>query len=146
MDQAARDDIAAAVAAHRELGRDYDGAVAEGLIERIGAEIDKRVEAQLAGTRTRRGRKRAARAARAAEPASTEPAGPVPARTVPAQAPAQPDTRRGYWTGVFVGAALTGVPAMLAATDQMQWVVGVWAVLAVIYFLATWVHRRRDGG
>jgi hypothetical protein len=47
MDQLAREDIAAAAAAHRELGRDYDGAVAEGLIERIGAEIDKRVDAKL---------------------------------------------------------------------------------------------------
>jgi hypothetical protein len=47
MDQLAREDIAAAAAAHRELGRDYDGAVAEGLIERIGDEIDKRVDARL---------------------------------------------------------------------------------------------------
>jgi hypothetical protein len=47
MDQLAREDIAAAAAAHRELGRDYDGAVAEGLVERIGAEIDRRVDARL---------------------------------------------------------------------------------------------------
>jgi hypothetical protein len=47
MDQLAREDITAAAAAHHELGRDYDGAVAEGLIERIGAEIDKRVDARL---------------------------------------------------------------------------------------------------
>jgi hypothetical protein len=50
MDQSARDDIAAATAAHRELGQDYDAAVAEGLVERIGAEIDKRVDARLAGS------------------------------------------------------------------------------------------------
>ena len=47
MDQLARDDIAAAAAAHHELGRDYDGAIAEGLIERIGDEIDRRVDARL---------------------------------------------------------------------------------------------------
>lgn len=47
MEQLARDDIAAAAAAHRELGREYDNAVAEGLIERIGAEIDKRVDARM---------------------------------------------------------------------------------------------------
>ena len=40
-------DIAAAAAAHRELGPDYDAAVAEGLIERISDEIDKRVDARL---------------------------------------------------------------------------------------------------
>ncbi len=48
MDQLAREDIAAAAAAHRELGRDYDSAVAESLVERIGAEIDQRVDAKLA--------------------------------------------------------------------------------------------------
>jgi len=47
MDQSAREDIAAAAAAHRELGREYDNAVAEGLVERIGAEIDKRVDARI---------------------------------------------------------------------------------------------------
>lgn len=86
MDQAARDDIAAAIAAHHELGRDFDGAVAEGLIDRIGAEIDKRVDARLAGTQSRRARKRAARTAQPAEPAKAAPARP---------APAHPDTRRG---------------------------------------------------
>lgn len=44
----ARDEIAAATAAHRELGPGYDDAVAEGLVERIGAEIDRRVDARLA--------------------------------------------------------------------------------------------------
>jgi hypothetical protein len=47
VDHVTRDDIAAAGAAHSELGRDYDSAVAEGLVERIGAEIDKRVDARL---------------------------------------------------------------------------------------------------
>jgi hypothetical protein len=59
MEQGVRDDITAAAAAHHELGREYDGAVAEGLIEQIGAEIDKRVDARLAqqdGRPARRGR------------------------------------------------------------------------------------------
>ncbi len=47
MDQLAREDIAAAAAVHKELGRDYDDAVAASLVERIGAEIDKRVDARL---------------------------------------------------------------------------------------------------
>jgi hypothetical protein len=50
MDQVAQQDIAAAAAAHRELGRDYDGAVAESLVERIGEEIDKRVDARMGST------------------------------------------------------------------------------------------------
>ncbi|MGO8961088.1 MAG: hypothetical protein ACLQFR_27530 [Streptosporangiaceae bacterium] len=45
MESSTRDEIGAA--AHAELGRDYDSAVAEGLIERIGAEIDKRVDARV---------------------------------------------------------------------------------------------------
>jgi hypothetical protein len=40
-------EIRAAVGAHQDLGPGYDDAVAEGLVERIGAEIDKRIEAQL---------------------------------------------------------------------------------------------------
>jgi hypothetical protein len=48
VDQSAREEIAAATAAHRELGPGYDEAVAEGLVERIGAAIDKRVDAKLA--------------------------------------------------------------------------------------------------
>jgi hypothetical protein len=45
----AREEIAASVAAHAELGPRYESAVAEGLIERIGDEIDKRVDARLRG-------------------------------------------------------------------------------------------------
>lgn len=40
-------EIRASVDAHHDLGPAYDDAVAEGLVERIGAEIDKRIEAQL---------------------------------------------------------------------------------------------------
>jgi hypothetical protein len=47
MDQLVQEDIAAAAAAHRELGHDYDDAVAHNLVERIGDEIDKRVDARL---------------------------------------------------------------------------------------------------
>ena len=48
VDQRAHGEIVAATAAHRELGPGYDDAVAEGLVERIGSEIDKRVDARLA--------------------------------------------------------------------------------------------------
>ena len=49
VNQESRDEIAASVAAHAQLGPRYDDAVAEGLVERIGEEIDKRVEARLRG-------------------------------------------------------------------------------------------------
>ena len=47
MDPRTREDIGAAAAVHRDLGRDYDAALAESLVERIGAEIDKRVDMRL---------------------------------------------------------------------------------------------------
>lgn len=40
-------EIRASVAARADLGPAYDDAVAEGLVERIGAEIDKRIDARL---------------------------------------------------------------------------------------------------
>jgi hypothetical protein len=48
VEQASREEIGAAVAAHAELGRDYEHAVAESLVDRIGAEVDRRVDARLA--------------------------------------------------------------------------------------------------
>jgi hypothetical protein len=48
MDEVAQQDIAAAAAAHTELGRAYDGPVAEGLVERISSEIDRQVDVRLA--------------------------------------------------------------------------------------------------
>ena len=44
-----REEVQASAAAHHDLGAGYDSAVAEGLVERIGEEIDKRVDARLFG-------------------------------------------------------------------------------------------------
>ena len=44
-----RDEVRASAAAHYDLGPGYDTAVAEGLVERIGEEIDRRVDARLYG-------------------------------------------------------------------------------------------------
>jgi len=43
------DEVRASTAAHRDLGPGYDAAVAEGLVERIGEEIDKRIDTRLYG-------------------------------------------------------------------------------------------------
>jgi hypothetical protein len=48
MDELAQQEIAATAAVHTELGQAYEGAVAEGLVERISSEIDKQVDARLA--------------------------------------------------------------------------------------------------
>jgi hypothetical protein len=53
------EEIRAAAEIHRELGPDYDKAVVESFLERLGPEIDKRVDARVArelelrGTRPR---------------------------------------------------------------------------------------------
>lgn len=44
-----REEVQASAAAHRDLGPGYDTAVAEGLVERIGEEIDRRVDARMFG-------------------------------------------------------------------------------------------------
>jgi hypothetical protein len=48
MDQRVHEEITAAAAVRTELGHAYDGAVAEGLVDRISSEIDKHVDARLA--------------------------------------------------------------------------------------------------
>src|ERR1700749_4333906 len=48
MNELAQQDIAAAAGAHTELGQAYDGAVAQGLVERISSESDKQVDARRA--------------------------------------------------------------------------------------------------
>jgi hypothetical protein len=40
-------EIAASVGAHRDLGGGYEDAIAAGLVERIGAEVDRRVDERV---------------------------------------------------------------------------------------------------
>ena len=47
VDPDVRDEIAAATLANQQLGPGYDEALAANLVERIGAEIDRRVDARL---------------------------------------------------------------------------------------------------
>jgi hypothetical protein len=127
VDQAARNDIAAAAAAHRELGPDYDAAVAEGLVERISIEIDKRMDARLGpGSRNSRSPSEAAPSAR----------------------------RRALWiggvVGTGVGAGITGIAAMVAndgvRPELVSTVIAVWLILAVIALGAALVRKSRHQG
>jgi hypothetical protein len=144
MEQATREHIAAAAAAHQELGREYEAPVAESLVERIGAEIDRRVEAKLAEKGN--GRRR-------------------PADLAPA------DRHRGLWLGIGIGSAATGISALIAANvingpvnsvlhqsvqhvigatyynvagDMLAWLVGVWGLLLVIYIVYAWRRNIRS--
>lgn len=122
MDQVARENIAAAAAARQELGSSYDDVIAEGLIERIGAEIDKRVDARLEGRRRSR-------------------------RTDIGEL----ERRRTLWKGATVGAAAVGGPAVLVSHGLDAKRVVILAVVICLataagYVIATWAHamRRRD--
>jgi hypothetical protein len=120
MDQATRNDIAAAAAAHRELGIGYDDAVAESLIDRIGAEIDKRVEAKL-GTRPQ-----SARSLREAVP---------------------PGGHQALLMGAGIGAGITGLVAIVAEHGNKGIVAPmlvIWVIVAVAALGAAAVNRYRN--
>ena len=46
------EEIGASVGAHRDLGSEYDDAIAAGLVERIGAEVDRRVDERISRYRS----------------------------------------------------------------------------------------------
>jgi ribosomal protein S20 len=123
VDHATRNDIAAAAAAHHELGRDYDSAVAEGLIERIGAEIDQRVDARL---------------------------GAVSRGSGPAAEVSQASARQqAMWTGAAVGAGMTGIVVLIvnarhATTDLIASVITVWVIIAIAALATTLARRYRN--
>jgi hypothetical protein len=119
VDQGTRNDIAAAAAAHRELGRDYDDAVAESLVDRIGAEIDKRIDARL---RT----------------------GPSASR--PPAEPPQAGKGRALLLGVGIGAGLTGlldITAEHGSKHVMTVVVMLWVILVVAGLGTAAVNKYR---
>ena len=67
------EEIAASVGAHRDLGPAYDDAVAAGLVERIGAEVDRRVDERISQYQG------GARPAAGSDPAASRPAQHLPA-------------------------------------------------------------------
>ena len=75
-------EIRASVGAHADLGPVYDDGVAEGLVERIGAEIDKRIDARLGQF----GATGAPGPAGPAAPAGTQPGVPMPTGALPVNA------------------------------------------------------------
>jgi hypothetical protein len=120
VDHRTHQEITAATAAHHELGPGYDDAVAEGLVERIGEEIDRRVDARLGrdGTGTKQ----------RGETAKRRASGEVSAAARPT------------WSVVLLGLGSMGIGAISAAAvlnasngGGNAWLVAViWIVIAVI--------------
>ena len=131
-----RDEITASVAAHQELGPRYDAAVAEGLVERIGEEIDRRIDARLGGGRPWPGQPQDS----PPQPAAYR--GPV-AATPPAPAAAPPPAPRrstgvsgallGLGSmGLGVGATAVVVSHHVEAFAEVIMILLIWAAIALI--------------
>jgi hypothetical protein len=138
-----RDEITASVAAHAELGSRYDTAVAEGLVERIGDEIDKRIDARLGG-QSRLNQPTLRQPAPEANHAPPAYAGPVaPTPLLPAAAPPPPPVPRrtsglsgmvlGLGSmGLGVGATAVVVSNHVESVAALLMVLLIWAAIAVI--------------
>jgi hypothetical protein len=104
-------DIAAATAAHRELGRDYEDAIAEGLVERIGSEIDRRVDARL--QQEARGRRAVSQPAPSARAAAFFALGSMGA-------------------GIGAASVILSLGSRLASQSQIALVTLIWVMIAII--------------
>lgn len=131
-----RDEITASVAAHAELGPGYDTAVAEGLVERIGEEIDRRIDARLGGGRPWPGQP--AQDTAPLPPAYRGPAAPTPPG--PAASPPAPRRSGGFSgailglgsMGLGVGATAVIVSHHVNAGAEVIMILLIWAAIAVI--------------
>jgi hypothetical protein len=126
------DEIRAAVGAHQDLGPGYDDAVAEGLVARIGAEIDKRIDTRLGRADDDRAAKRAAPAPAPAIPAQTRPAAAQLVKGVVALG--------SLGLGVAATAILTG-PTRGTGAD-IALVIVVWLVIMIVNV----VYANTHGG
>jgi hypothetical protein len=125
-----RDEITASVAAHAELGSRYDTAVAEGLVERIGDEIDKRIDARLGG------QPRSAANGGQVPPAYRGPAAPTPAMPVAVPPPPPVPRRAGGLSGVVLGLGSMGLGLGATAIVVAHHVDGVAATIMVLLIWA----------
>jgi hypothetical protein len=136
-----RDEITASVAAHQELGPRYDTAVAEGLVERIGEEIDKRIDARLGGQRQPGQRAQGGIRSAPAYPEAPAYQGPAaPAPSMPAAAPPAPRRPSGFSgailglgsMGLGVGATAVVVSHHVSSAAAVVMVLLIWAAIAII--------------
>ena len=138
-----RDEISASVAAHAELGPRYDEAVAEGLVERIGDEIDKRIDARLRGQSGpgQQAQPGGQPLGYQGSPAYLGPVAPIPAPLVAVPPPAHAPSRGGGFSGVVLGLGSMGlgvgatsvvVAHHPGAFADVLMVLLIWVMIAVI--------------
>ena len=121
-----RDEVRASAAAHRDLGPGYDTAVAEGLVERIGEEIDRRVDARLFG----------------------QTQAPAPARPRRVREPGRPGVAAVFLALGSMALAIGATAAVLHPGDNQGNVSGGQAVLVALIWIVIGVvnvaYARRD--
>ena len=135
MDQTARDEITAAAAAHRELGPQYDEAVAESLIDRIGEEIDRRVDARMGHSQPSASARREPR-----RPAPPPEASPAPAPAGPPRLSAASVVLALGSMGIGIGVAGTVIPVSGSQGGGYWLVALIWVIIGVIN--VSWARRR----
>jgi hypothetical protein len=118
MEQLGRQDVAAAAAAHHELGPEYSQATIDSFLEKIDGEIAARIDARLGG---------------APQPRSQT------ADVVPQY------ERRALWTGVVIGSAVAGIPFTLVAVGRggkyPEAAVAIWLAIAAVYLVVLVASR-----
>jgi hypothetical protein len=108
------DEIRAAAEIHRELGRDYQDAVVESFIERVGREIDARVDSRLAAAQQQ-----------AAQPAKQQKTLALPI------------------VSIALGIPLSGITLGLSSSAQLTGLAVVWIAIAVINVAYALAYRSR---
>jgi hypothetical protein len=100
-------EVRAAAEAHKELGPEYRDAVLESFVERVGREIDARVDARLAQ-------------------AGVRPVAPQPAPSPPARQPKQFSP-----LAMALGSISLGIPLSAIAVSAGAHPTGLWGLLVV---------------
>lgn len=118
-----RDDVAASVAAMRELGSDYDDAVADALAERLEQTIDARIEQRLQAQ------------------------GVAPVARTSQTVHRGEDSTVAYRFALAIGSMVLAVPltAITAGAAGGTAVIAVWIAIALINIVFVLGTRRRDG-
>jgi hypothetical protein len=122
------EEIAASVGAHRDLGSEYDDAIAAGLVERIGAEVDRRVDERISQYQ------------RGSRPAAGHQGNGAPAASHQAQLqPAAHPGRQISWpqASLALGSMLVG--AITSASINTAHGNGTWPII-VIWIAITFIN------
>jgi hypothetical protein len=120
------EEIAASVGAYRDLGPAYDDAIAAGLVERIGAEVDRRVDERI--SQYQPGGRPAAGHAGNSAPAASQQAQPAPhARHLPAVHPGGQIS----WQQVILALGSMGIGAITSASVNTAHGNGTWPIIVI---------------